>query len=226
MFRPSIALFALLPLAQAADAATPSNDASLDQVPRDVSAEISKALGSLDDAVDAGVPIDKELASLLQELQRLPKDGEMRARMVAATEQLIARTRAAFVGDLELAELRQTFVLARLDRAVSVLGQRARGGGWTASQAQAVLEGWVRRSRVFVDAPAPQEYRDKFLAVAEMNFRTAQSFAEAVQALRLALLDEQIDKAIEKLGAYEAEGSATAEDYAMIAKLLVIRRNM
>ena len=160
---------------------------------------------------------------LQEQINGLPTNDELRQRVMAALDHLASRSSVAYVGAHDLALLRHDLAAAKLDRAIRVLEARAEASGWTEQQFRAVAMGWLARADAFVDSPNPAAYRARTMSAIERALLTASGIAESVRAMRLQLLELQLQAAIMRLRLAREDGSVSAYDHDRLLAIYVAR---
>lgn len=186
-------------------------------------AQVSETLNQIDDLVTFGFPIVSALDALQAQVDSFPGSSSLRARMTSYIDDLLERTGQTFIDAQDAANLRQRFVNARLDSALSRLERRARGGGWTAQQFTAVLSSWTARADVFVDAPDPQQYRARVMAAIATAAKDAKTVTDVMRDLQMMLLQVRLEEARQVLLRRVAASNVSRADYNRVHALLAKR---
>lgn len=189
-------------------------------------ARTSVALDVIDDLIDAGKPIDHALEELSAALADLPSASALRGRLQGYVDDLADAAGSTFLTNQHAAELRLKFVDARLDELMEKLEVRAKGGDWSEEQIQSVLDRWVARSNVFVDAPDPAAYRARYQAAVDKARSNATRVMGYVREMRLTLLRMRIEEAREFLLQRVADTGATRADFNRLMELVIRRARL
>lgn len=128
-----------------------------------------------------------------------PRAAELRDRLQRFVDELIQRARTAFVTELEAAYLREQFIEARLDLALTYLEARAAAGNWDEDAYRRVVAGLVARARAAVGYPSVELYQARLEAALEDARASATGVVTQLRQFRLELIRSRVMRAYEFL---------------------------
>ncbi|MEM8710214.1 MAG: hypothetical protein AAGG01_04625 [Planctomycetota bacterium] len=185
---------------------------SVPKLPEGFSSTVSAQLDALDVARGDRVSFLQAIFELQNTIAGLPTASELRLRFEPILQHLYDRALSTYIYQEELADLRQAYVNARIDRALTYLEERAEGAGWTRAQYLEVSTSWLARADAFVDAPDPVAYRARIKASLELAFQRADELLESVRQMRIELLRLHVEASRSRVNQAVALGRISESD--------------
>lgn len=182
------------------------------QLPNGFADTVSAQLDALDVAREDRVSLLQAIFELQSTIASLPSASDLRRRFEPILQDLYNRALSTYVYQEELANLRESYVNARVERALNYLQERAEGAGWSRDQYLEVASGWMARADAFVDAPDPVAYRARIKASLELAFERSDELLESVRQMRIQLLLLYIEASRSRVNEAVALGRISESD--------------